>query len=161
MTYPNGARCVDLQGDRYEGVERRQLWTEGNEGKPHPQADESRVVKPPTHRLTRPTALPDNPNLPHVWVTLGGLKVGPRGGRARGGKGIEGNSNKTSALVSQRHTFTAAQPLWFVTLLPLCNLLRHREPGGYVVSMPVITLIVTVLIGDPDFAKSFRMIKIK
>lgn len=47
MTYPNGARCVDLQGDRYEGVERRQLWTEGNEGKPHPQADESRVVKPP------------------------------------------------------------------------------------------------------------------
>lgn len=48
----------------------------GTKGDPI-QADESRVVKSPTHRLTRPIALPDNPNLPHGLADVGRVERGP------------------------------------------------------------------------------------
>lgn len=58
------------EGHRGKGAKKRA-------GEPHPQRRErveGRKI-PYTPTQTRPTALPDgDPNLPHVWVTLGGLK---------------------------------------------------------------------------------------
>lgn len=82
VTYLNGTRGVV---DRWmDGGERRDKGREEVEGarqramgEPHPRRDaraEGRKT-PYTATQTRPTALPDgDPNLPHVWVTLGGLK---------------------------------------------------------------------------------------
>lgn len=127
MTYPNRAessRRVDTKGRSVDSCGGRRGT---RRGWPHPRADESRVVKPPTHRPIRPTALPDDPNLPHVRLAWSGLESRDHvEGEAedRGGS----TATKRHPLVSQRHTFTTrpAPPIP-VTLLPLGNP-RHREP---------------------------------
>lgn len=124
MTYPNRAessRRVDTKGRSVDSC-----GPGDEEGRPHPRADESRVVKPPTHRPTRPTALPDDPNLPHVWLAWGGLRAGTTW-RAR--LRIEGARQQQNVIPScHRDTLLPRPgPSDSVTLLPLGNP-RHREP---------------------------------
>lgn len=69
VTYLNGTRGAD------GGGERRREPAKGPGNPIHPDARVEGRKTPYTPTQTRPTALPDrDPNLPHVSLTLGGLK---------------------------------------------------------------------------------------
>lgn len=121
MTYPNRAESSRRVG-RHEGEKRRLVRGGGGADPIH----ESRVVKPPTHRLTRPTALPpDDPNLPHVRLAWGGLRAGAaRGWGSRGATATKRHpSCHRDTLLPRPNPSDSA-----VTLLPLGNP-RHPRPS--------------------------------